>query len=252
MALNKDFATETVELPSKGLLYSKDNPLSSGKVEVKYMTAREEDILTNLNFIKDGTVFDKLLKSLIVSDISLEDLLIVDKNAILVAARVLGYGKEYTFKKYVKGELITMTTDLTKLKTKDLSFENHIPYTNQFYYRLPATGTEVTFKLLTEKDERLIDQEIKGYLKIAPLGAFDITTKLKHMITSVNSSSDTGTIRGFVDKMLAQDAKALRKYYNTIAPSLEMIHYDEYDENGNGVGEGITIPIDTTFFWPGD
>ena len=89
--------TEEVELPSKGLVYPKDNPLSSGKIEMKYMTAKEEDILTNQSYIKKGVVIDKLLQSLITSDINYNDLIIGDKNAIMVAARVLGYGKDYEF-----------------------------------------------------------------------------------------------------------------------------------------------------------
>ena len=91
------FPTEVIDLPSKGVLYPKDNPLSSGKIEMKYMTAREEDILTNQNYIKNGTVIDELLKALIVSKINYNDLITGDKNAIMLAARVLGYGKDYTF-----------------------------------------------------------------------------------------------------------------------------------------------------------
>ena len=97
MSIDKPkFPTEVVELPSKGLLYPEDNPLSSGKVEIKYMTAREEDILTNTSYITDGTVLDKLLQSLIVSkDINYNDLIIGDKNALLISARILGYGNDY-------------------------------------------------------------------------------------------------------------------------------------------------------------
>ena len=89
--------TETIELPSKGLLYPKDSELAKGVVEMKYMTAREEDILTNQSYISKGTVIDKLLKSLIVSKIDYKQLLIGDKNAIMVAARILGYGASYKF-----------------------------------------------------------------------------------------------------------------------------------------------------------
>ena len=92
------FPTEEVTLPSKGLLYPKESPLSKGVVEIKYMTAKEEDILTNQNYIQKGTVIDKLLKSLIVTPIDYNDLLTGDKNAILIAARILGYGKDYDFK----------------------------------------------------------------------------------------------------------------------------------------------------------
>ena len=89
--------TETVQLPSKGLIYPEGHPLASGEVEIKYMTAKEEDILTNQNYILNGTVLDKLMKSLIVTEFNYNDLLIGDKNAIMVAARVLGYGAEYKF-----------------------------------------------------------------------------------------------------------------------------------------------------------
>ena len=108
--------TETVELPSKGLLYPEGSPLAEGKIEMKYMTAKEEDILTNQNYIRQGTVIDKLLRSLVVSKINFDDLLIGDKDAILIASRILGYGKDYTFT--YSGESIT--TDLTELNEKFL------------------------------------------------------------------------------------------------------------------------------------
>src|SRR6056300_1773849 len=101
--------TEVVELPSKGLLYPEGSPLVEGKIEMKYMTAKEEDILTNQNYIRQGIVIDKLLKSLIVSKINFEDLLIGDKDAIIIASRILGYGKDYNFT--ISGEDIDV--DLT-------------------------------------------------------------------------------------------------------------------------------------------
>jgi hypothetical protein len=91
------FPTEMVDLPSKGLIYPEDSPLAEGKIEMKYMTAREEDILTNQAYIKQGTVLDKLLQSLIITKINYDDLILGDKNALFIAARVLGYGKDYTF-----------------------------------------------------------------------------------------------------------------------------------------------------------
>ena len=108
------FPTETVDLPSGGKMYSKDSPLSTGKLEIKYMTAKEEDILTNQNYIRKGVVLDKLLKSLIVSDVNYDDLVVGDKNAIFIAARILGYGRDYEFT--YKDEPVTI--DLTELETQ--------------------------------------------------------------------------------------------------------------------------------------
>ena len=123
------FPTEMVELPSKGYFYYDGHPLSSGKVEVKYMTAKEEDILTSQNLIQQGTVIDKLLESLIVDkSIKLEDLLIGDKNAIMVAARILGYGKNYEFT--YDGE--EHKVDLSTLNPIDLDFSKFTKGKNEF------------------------------------------------------------------------------------------------------------------------
>ena len=146
MENNKNiFPSEVVTLPSKGLLYSEDSPLRSGTIEMKYMTAKEEDILTNQNLIENGTVIDKLLQSLIVTPIDYKSLLTGDKNAILVAARVLGYGKDYTFE--YNGEEITV--DLTSVEDKVIDETAISNGENKFDYTLPASEIPVTFRFLT-------------------------------------------------------------------------------------------------------
>ena len=241
--------TETVSLPSKGLLYSKESPLSKGEIEMKYMSAREEDILTNVNFIKNGTVIDKLLQSLIVTPINYDDLLIGDKNAILIAARILGYGQNYSFK-YTdgKGEEMEATVDLATLKEKELDTSLISSGTNEFSFTLPKTNNVVTFKLLTHGDEKKIEAEIKGLKKVNPNGSFDVTTRLKYMITSINGNRDQNSIRDFIDNyLLAPDARSLREYYSKVTPDIDMKFIPE-DENY--VGEGIVVPISLNFFWP--
>jgi len=240
--------TEMVSLPSKGLLYPKESPLVKGEIEMKYMTAKEEDILTNNNFIKQGTVIDKLLQSLIVTPFNYDDLLIGDKNAILVAARVLGYGAEYSFS-YTnsKGQETEITVDLSKLEEKPVD-ESLYKNGNNFTFKLPKSGNTVTFKLLTHGDEKKIDAEIKGLQKVNPNGSYDITTRLKHMITSINGDSEQKSIRDFVDNyLLAPDARALREYYSKTQPDIDLKFIPE-DENYTG--EGIAIPISLNFFWP--
>ena len=138
--------TETVSLPSKGLLYPKESPLSKGEVEMCYMTARHEDILTNANYIANGSVIDRLLQALIITPINYDDLLIGDKNAILVAARVLGYGAEYSFK-YLdenKHEL-QAKVDLSKLKEKELDESLFKTGINEFTFTTPKTGDVIKF-----------------------------------------------------------------------------------------------------------
>ena len=236
--------TEIVTLPSKGLLYSKESPLSSGQVEMCYMTAKHEDILTNRNYIINGTWLDKLLKSLIVSPIDYNELLICDKDAILIAARTLGYGKDYTVLYNGKEQII----DLSKLEDKifDISlFENGV---NDFEFTLPKTGNTVTFKLLTHGDEQKIEQEIKGLQKINPEVSPSLTTRMKYMITSVNGNREIKSIREFVDNaLLAPDARALRNYYNKMSPNIDL-KFIPNDEDY--VGEGVGFEIGVDFFWP--
>ena len=149
------FPTETIDLPSEGRLYPKDSPLSSGKIELKYMTAKEEDILTSQNLIKKGLVIDKLLNSLIVTEgIKTDDLFIGDKNAVMVASRILAYGGEYNVEVADPntGETFQHTFDLTECSFKELP--DDVDYSkNEFELTLPVSKVGITFKLLTGKDE---------------------------------------------------------------------------------------------------
>lgn len=239
------FPTEIVDLPSKGLVYPQENPLSSGQVEMKYMTAREEDILTNINYIQKGIVIEKLLKSLIVSNINIDDLIIGDKNALLIAARILGYGSEYSFNYY--GEKHTI--DLSKLKHKVIDESLFTQGKNEFSFTLPHTKTEVTFQLLTEKLEKNIDAELKGLSKINKDNIPEISTKMKHIITSVEGNRDKKTINEFVDNhLLARDAKALRDYIVLIQPDVDLS--TEIEINDEKIE--IEVPISSNFFFPNE
>jgi len=238
------FPTEMVELPSKGLVYPEDNPLSSGQIEIKYMTAKEEDILTNQNYIKDGTVIDKLLQSLIISKVDYNDIILGDKNAIMVAARILGYGKDYTFE--YKDEEVTI--DLTTLKLNYLDESKLLEKnSNKFTFTMPATNTEIEFKILTGKDEKLIKQEIKGLQRLNKLASPELSTRLKHMILSVNGDTERKTIRDFVDNYcLARDSKALRDYIRSFQPDIDLT----FNYEGNDGIEEVSLPMTVTFFWP--
>jgi hypothetical protein len=236
--------TETIELPSKGTFYKEGHPLASGTVEMKYMTAKEEDILTNQNYIKKGVVIDKLLKSLLVTDFDYGDILVGDKNAIMIAARILSYGKDYAFT--YNGE--QHSVDLSLLDNKKVDHSSLNPETGEFMLALPKSKYEVGIKLLAHSDEQKIEQEVSGLRKINKDNIAEVTTRLKHLIVSINGSRERADIRKFVDSfLLAQDAKAIRDHYNKVQPDINLkFSY----EGQNGVEQEATIPIGVDFFWP--
>lgn len=237
--------TEKVELPSKGLLYPKDSPLASGVVEMKYMTAKEEDILTNQNYLRDGTAVDRLLKSLIVDkNIDFNDLLLGDKNAIMVAARVLSYGKDYQIG--YNGE--EYTVDLSALDSTFLDASLIKDGKNEFTFTLPSTDNVITFKLLTHGDEKAIEREVAGLQKLDKKADPGSSTRLKHMITSVNGLTEKKDVRNFVDNyLLAKDARELRKKYIEVSPDINMVTTVDTVDGGQ---EDIEVPVTLKFFWP--
>ncbi len=238
--------TERIDLPSKGLLYPKENPLSKGFVEITYPTAKHEDILTNINYIDKGIAQEKFLEALIVSDINYKDLLHGDKDAIMIAARILAYGKEYRFKRLNT----RYSVDLTQLEEKPLNTDIFKGNTNEFEFFLPIGKVNITFKFLTLKDDETIEKEEEGLKKVFPDYSADSTLFLKQSILSVNGNKDKGYIHSFVDSMLMQDSKAFKKYIFENKPGINMIT-DVKSDKGEVV-EGFRVPITVDFFWPND
>jgi hypothetical protein len=203
------------------------------------MTAKEEDILTNQSYIQKGVVLDKLLQALIVSKINYNDLITGDKNAIMVAARILGYGSEYTFN-YGGNE---HTIDLTQIENKP--FEIPSKGVNEFNYTLPSTGVKITYKILTHGDEQKVQAELDGLKKINKNYSPELSTRLKYLITSVGGERDPKTIREFVDnQLLARDSRELRKHIKDTQPDVDLTFFPD------GSTDRVDIPIGVKFFWP--
>lgn len=241
--------TEIVDLPSRGLLYPETSPLSKGHLEMRYMTAAMEDILTNQNFIIKGIVYDELLKALIVDDINFDELLQGDKDALLISARILSYGKDYSIKTVNgQGNIIDKIVDLSRLKDKELILDTQIrPRENEFSFLLPNKKIPLTFKLLTHGDEKNIQKELESIKKLFPDKPLpESSTRLKYVIKSVDGDTDQKTIREFIDKggLLAIDSKELKKEIKRISPGVDLLYKESDDE------EGIQVPIGLNFFWP--
>jgi len=250
----RQFPTEVIDLPSKGALYSKDSPLASGTIELKYMTAREEDILTSQNLIRKGIVIDKLLESLVVDKaVNLDDILIGDKNSMMIAARVLGYGKDYEFQVDCPscGENNKDNIDLTSLEDKEVDHSHFKSGKNEFSFKLPTSKRTITFKLLTQRDEREVDNELKALKKISAGSSVDaeVTTRLKKAILSVDGNSDTIVVNTFVDtEFLSRDSLAFREFLKELTPDIDMTYL--FSCELCGFDQEVTVPMTVQFFWP--
>jgi len=246
------FPTEIISLPSKGLVYPESNPLSKGEITVKLMTAREEDILTSTALIKKGIQLDKLLESIVVEPgVNINDLVIGDKNAILVTSRILAFGPEYEAKinDPFDNEEIDITIDLSQIKVKEID-ENKLNRSNEYDFFLPVSKTQIKFKLLTHGDELIINKDIEASQKTLKQ-ANEITTRYRRIITEVDGVRDAGTISNFVtNRLLAGDSKALRKYIVEITPDLDLKF--DYTSPITGETEALRIPFGVGFFYPTD
>lgn len=249
-----NFPSEIIQLPSHGLLYPEGHPLADGTIEMKYMTAKEEDILTSQNLIKQGVVLDKLFESLIVTNVNYNDLYIGDKNAIMVAARVLGYGKDYTIEvddPFAQGTKQKLTIDLTQIDHKEVDYSLFESRKNEFDFELPVSKRKVTFRLMTHAIEKQIQADLKSTAKIRSKSGIDneLTTRLKHIIIAIDGETGMAAINNFVDNELwAQDSRALRSYIKEISPDLNLVFTFESDQTGE-VKE-MDIPMGINFFWP--
>ena len=245
MSENK-FPSELIDLPSEGKLYPKEHPCSNGKIEIKYMTAKEEDILTSQNLIKKGVVIDRLIDSLILtSGVKSDDLILGDKNAVMVAARVLAYGPEYNCEvtNPKTGEVMNHQFNLADCPFKKLP-EGITE--NSFEVNLPISKKKITFKLLTGKEEALINEELKASKKIGTDYSPELTTRLRHTVTSVDGDESQATINNFVQNLLARDSMHLRKEIKKVTPDIELSQ--EIEIGGESVK--VNIPMTVGFFWP--
>tara|TARA_R110002020_G_scaffold280048_2_gene495868 strand:+ start:538 stop:1323 length:786 start_codon:yes stop_codon:yes gene_type:complete len=246
----QQFPSEIIDLPSGGKVYGKDSPLYNGKIEIKYMTAKEEDILTSTNLIQKGAVLEKLMDSLILTKgISVNDLILGDKNAIMVAIRVLAYGPRYETEvtnPNNTNEKIKHAFNLTDCPFKKIP--EGINYSkNEFDFQLPVSKTSIKWKLLTGKEEELIDAELEAKKKLGSLVTTTITTRLKYLITDFNGTTDKLEIGQSVENMLSKDSLALRNEIQRISPDIDM--KQEVNFPGGDAVE-VNIPMTVGFFWP--
>ena len=243
---------ETVPLPSGGKCYDEGHPLA-GKdtVEIRAMTAREEDILTSKALIKKGTVISHLIKSCMIDKrVDPDTLLAGDRNALMVALRVTGYGTDYKVEVDCPacGERSKHSFDLSELPVKRLDLDPIALGQNIFETQLPVTKAKVRFKLLTGHDEQEIMTASERRKKQGQRAENLVTQRLKYAIVSANGISDKNKLEMMVSNLPARDSLYLRKYIDKNEPGIEMKSWMdcpsclEHSE--------VRLPLGAAFFWP--
>lgn len=249
------YPTETIDLPSGGRFYSKDSALSSGVLKLKIPTAVQEDILTSRNLIQKGIVIDEFLKSIIVDNINYDEILLGDKNGILIASRILLYGPKYdvSLKCPNCSESNNLSIDISELKIKQIDTEKEeIDNNFEFSFTLPVSKIKIKFKLLRNKDEYDINSSLKKYKKLNLNNGVssEISTRLSYIITEINGERNFQKTEKFIrNEMTSRDSIALRKKIAEVTPGIDTNL--DFTCSECGYENRISIPIDVNFFWPG-
>lgn len=247
------YPTEVIDLPSKGWFYSPENPLASGKIEIKMMTAREEDILTSQNLIKKGVVLQRLLDSLIVDKrVKQDDILLCDMNGIFVAVRRLAYGDQYgplKIKCPSCGEDSQHIVDLSQIETRPFNFDNYPRGQNAFNFVLPYSKKLISYKILTQKEDDMVDAEVKNLSRVNKERSAEVTTRLKYVIQSVDGDDDKIVIRKFIEtELVSKDTLELRKHIKANIPDVDMSF--PFICPSCDYSERMDVPMTVQFFWP--
>jgi hypothetical protein len=237
-----------IELASKGLFYPEGHPLSTGKIEMKYMTAKEEDILTTESYINSGIVLDKLFESMIITPVDYKSILLCDKDSIMIASRVYGYGEMYGIKVTApSGAVIEQEINLNDLQNKEFDTTATTPGLNEFTYTVESTKDVIKFKLLTIGDQQYLDAQKKKY-KTPGSRDNSLTFTLAQMIVSVNGNDDKNFVALYVQNMRALESRKFREYVKTVQPGVDMTVELLDPRTSEPFRTQVTPGLD--FFWP--
>jgi hypothetical protein len=244
---------EQVPLPSNGVIYSPSSPLHGREtLQIKAMTAQEEDILLSRALIKEGTVATHLIKSCLIDKmIDVNDLLAGDRNSLLVAIRITGYGTAYTASATCPScnRDDTHTFDLSNIGIKRLSVDPISQGMNEFSFDLPVSKKKVTFKLITVRDEDEISRTKERMSKLFPDAKIDnvVTRQLENQILSIDGIYEKGPINAFIKSMPALDSRMLRTHMANIEPGLDM--RVDLSCKFCGAESKVALPAGASFFW---
>lgn len=251
---NDEYAVPAAEvpLPSQGVVYPVTSSLHGKQyVQIKAMTAKEEDILTSRALLKSGKALDALLRSCVLDkNLDLDSMLTGDRNAILVSIRITGYGPDYVVPVEcpVCGDKSEHEFNLASLELKRLGAEPKAVGLNEFSFMLPVSKKEVTFKLLNGLDEKDLSATIDRSRKLSGGLESIITTRLMTQIVSVDGETDRNKLAAMIRHMPARDSRELRSYMDKISPGINM--EQEFSCPSCKESMNMEVPMGTEFFWP--
>tara|TARA_R110000824_G_scaffold26728_5_gene91593 strand:- start:6465 stop:7295 length:831 start_codon:yes stop_codon:yes gene_type:complete len=247
--------TDFVELPSKGKLYPEGHPLhNKEEIEIRYMTARDEDILTSKTLLQKGIAIERVLENVIVDkEIRVEDLLIGDKNAIIIATRITGYGEEYKTRiacpSCARGADYSFDLSLLAAsQEEDVEGENvEATLDGTYIVTVPITGARVEIRLLTGADEAYLTKLAENKAK-KKMAATALTDQFMRMVVSVNGDERNPSRAAFIQHMPARDSRYLRGIYEKISPNIDMTQ--TFICESCGFEQDMEVPLTVDFFWP--
>lgn len=242
--------TEFVDLPTKGRFYPEGHPLQNKEmVEIRFMTAKEEDILTSRTLLKNGMAIDRLISSILIDkSIDVKTLYVADKNAIMVSARITGFGSDYTTRMICPActTSLTHTFDLNECRPYYGTEDIELSSAGTFIVKLPRTGVTAEIKLLNADEETRLTKLAENKVK-KKLPETTLTDQLKAIIVSLNDQTGRAVVNKFVDIMPAQDSRFLRKEYKVAVPGVEM--KNDFVCSSCGHEQEVEIPLTVDFFW---
>lgn len=249
--------TQVVDLPSRGLFYPPEHPWHGKEsVEIRFMTAKDEDILVNKSYIQKGILLDKLISSVLLDKrVNVDSIFTCDKSALMTAARITGYGSEYTTNMTCpacshisKFEFdLSLFTNIFPDEEKLSDLQVSLTPSNTFTVVLPKTTATVEFKMLSGADEKRLSS-LAETKKKQNLPDSTLTDQTKQYVVSINGETEKGYVNKFIDSMPAFDAKFLRRIYNMVTPSIN--NKQNFTCSSCGESQEVEVPLTTTFFWP--
>lgn len=244
---------ESVPLPSRGLIYNPDTILyNTETINIKAMTAREEDILSSQAYMKEGVVIEKLIESCVMDkSIDVDDLIAGDKNALMVAIRITGYGSDYNVEHRCRNceTFNKVNIDLSSLPIRRIKHEPLETGKNLFAFTLPVTKKVIQYKIPTGRDEKEQQQKEKRYKQLGIIKTnSSVTDFLEKIIVSVDGVTDRNKITHFINSMPALDSRKLRLHASENEPGIDMSW--KYECSSCQYENDINVPVTTEFFWP--